>query len=58
MEWRLAQLTEDYNLSYNSVKDHLQLKVGPLSKIPKATIRQMIATGRKKLARKTSSIGE
>ena len=38
VERLLAQLTEDYSKSYKDVKDHLQLRVGPLSKIAKKTI--------------------
>ena len=58
MERRLAQITEDYTLTYKEVKDHLQLKKPPLAGIEKRKLARMIENGRRRLTRGASSIGE
>ena len=57
-ETHLAVITKDYTLSYKDVKDHLQLRKGALAGIDRKKIARMIESGRRRLARKASSIGE
>ena len=42
IEKQIAQLTDNYRLTYKEVKDHLLLKTGPLADIERKRVMQLI----------------